>query len=300
MPTDDNLQHIGKKLASKCNLCNSSQEDTSHLFFQCSFAQALWSWVQDAFSLRINTQSIQSILSSCICHSNNQLKELLLATIIITVATIWFCRNHRRFEDKHICINQAIAKIKTEITWVGNCSKVTSNSCTASDLLLLRTFKIQLKLNKAPKIVEVKWLMPCDGWIKVNTNGAAKGSPGLAGAGGIFRNINGSCVAYFASFLGIHSGVYAELFASIKVVQLAFNNGWTNIWLECDSTTVVDIFKGRAKAPWKISNLWDNCNSKLNSLNLHVSRIFREGNDFIRDDYNRNSLGLPSYRFNHM
>ncbi|XP_019431130.1 PREDICTED: uncharacterized protein LOC109338369 [Lupinus angustifolius] len=209
MPTDENLQKKGMTLASKCNLCNSSEEDSNHLFLHCSFAKASWSWVQDTFSIRLNTQFVHSILLQCSIQSKNQLKEVLSPCVLHTIATIWYCRNQSKFEGKQIPLREAISKIKTEMTMVGNCSHATSNSCSVFDLLVLRNLKVPLKLNKAPRIIEVLWQKPQDGWIKVNIDGAAKGSPGLSGAGGIFRNCHGNCVACFASFIDIQHAIYA-------------------------------------------------------------------------------------------
>ena len=44
---------------------------------------------------------------------------------------------------------------------------------------------------KLSKEVEVGWNQPPDGWIKINRDGAAQGSPGLAGCGGLVRNDKG-------------------------------------------------------------------------------------------------------------
>ncbi|XP_019430038.1 PREDICTED: uncharacterized protein LOC109337513 [Lupinus angustifolius] len=267
-------------MASKCNLCNDSQEDSVHLFFQCKFAMAIWDWFQFTFS--------------------------------INIANL----NQKRFNDTTYSITQDISKIKRETSFSGICSKSPSASCNVAELMLLRNFQTPLRLSKAPRIVEVVWEMPMEDWIKANIDGAAKGSPGLAGAGGIFRSNLGKCIACFAVFIDSQFSLYAEVFA-VQAVNWDFNNGWNNLWLECDSTTVVDIFNHKAKVLWKISNAWEQCKSKLLSINFHILHIFREGNTcvdklanyaidyrhnsswnksptFIKEDYNRNRLGLPS------
>ena len=45
MPTDDNLMLRGSSLPSMCSSCQSCVETTTHLFFHCSFALKLWSWL---------------------------------------------------------------------------------------------------------------------------------------------------------------------------------------------------------------------------------------------------------------
>ena len=41
-------------------------------------------------------------------------------------------------------------------------------------------------------------------WVKINTNGTAKGLPGSAGVGGIFRLSDGSTISSFMVSLGPH------------------------------------------------------------------------------------------------
>ncbi|CAL0326745.1 unnamed protein product [Lupinus luteus] len=319
MPTDENLMKRGSMMASKCSLCKASQEDIDHLFIHCNFAKALWNWVQSAFSISIDTTSALSIIMNGNSLTNHQLQDVFVACVVHTFSTIWFCRNKCRFKDVVVPFRQATLKIQRETSVSGNCSTKTSNSCNVVELLMLRKFNTALKLNKAPKVIEVVWQFPQGGWIKVNTDGSAQGAPGHAGGGGIFRDHNGDCLACFASYLDIQFALYAEMSAAIKAINLALEYGWSNLWLECDSSTVVDIFNGCAKVPWKLSNDWINCKQKLPLLNFHISHIFREGNScadklanfglesktntfwrsipsIIQEVYSRNRLGLPSYK----
>lgn len=47
-------------------------------------------------------------------------------------------------------------------------------------------------LGRKKKIVEVRWLRPPQGWIKLNFDGAVKGSSGMAGCGGVLRDWKGA------------------------------------------------------------------------------------------------------------
>ncbi|XP_019451698.1 PREDICTED: uncharacterized protein LOC109353792 [Lupinus angustifolius] len=253
LPTDENLKLRGLVLVSKCNLCNEFQEDTDHLFFNCKFALAIWDWFHFTFDTHTANQTLPPLICNESRKFSSQTREIFIACMVHTIATIWFCRNQNRFNDYNISINQAIAKIKRASSFSGICSKSTSLSCSVAELLLLRKFQTPLRISKAPRIVEVVWERPREGWIKVNTDGAAKGFPGLAGVGGIFRNNHGDFIACFAEFIDYQFALYAEIFAVIQAVNLARNNGWNHLWIECDSTTVVEIFNNKAKVPWKIS-----------------------------------------------
>ncbi|MCI20794.1 hypothetical protein A2U01_0041957, partial [Trifolium medium] len=49
---------------------------------------------------------------------------------------------------------------------------MTANS-SMTDFAILKFFKINLHHPKAPKILEVFWHPPLQGWIKCNTDGSA-------------------------------------------------------------------------------------------------------------------------------
>lgn len=173
---------------------------------------------------------------------------------------------------------------------------------------------------RAPTIKQVDWFPPSFGWLKCNTDGAAKGCPGHAGAGGIFRNSLGDSFGCFSSDVGITSAFHAELSAVMIAIELAFKKGWKNIWFECDSTSVVASTKYHSLVPWKIRVRWRNCMMIGDQLNLIFTHIFREGNhcadklasfgasgssytwwdnfpDFVKADFYHDKLGLPQFRF---
>ncbi|KAF1871923.1 hypothetical protein Lal_00012140 [Lupinus albus] len=73
----------------------------------------------------------------------------------------------------------------------------------------------------------------------------AHGAPGLAGGGGIFRDYQGAYIGGFAAFFGVKDSLFVDLKAAIMEIEIAHHKGWRNIWLECDSAMVVDIFNGK-------------------------------------------------------
>lgn len=48
------------------------------------------------------------------------------------------------------------------------------------------------------------------------------------------------------------NSVVAELSAAMMAIEVAAKNGWTNLWLECDSSFVVEAFNLDSIVPWKI------------------------------------------------
>ncbi|XP_019425141.1 PREDICTED: uncharacterized protein LOC109334024 [Lupinus angustifolius] len=220
MPTDDNLRKRGCAIVSICNLCNSHSEKEDHLFLHCTFASSLWDWINHVFSINLNNSSLKNILDDCAKMLNKQVKE-------------------------------AIRRIKRDTSLVGNSSSA-SASPNVEDLLILRSFNINDKFNLAPRITEVTWLPRERGWIKVNTDGAAHDSPGHSGGGGIFRDHNGVYITAFSKYLTIQNAIFVEFHAALHAVQIAYNRGWKQLWIEVDSSMLLDIFSGKSNPPWSL------------------------------------------------
>ncbi|KAF1897548.1 hypothetical protein Lal_00036990 [Lupinus albus] len=98
MPTDENLG--GCHLASMCSNCYSQIETSNHVFLTCSFVVHLWDWLGGIFKIHFNTNSIESLFLVCNRQWCHQVKGVLVAAIINTINTAWFCRNSSRFNGK--------------------------------------------------------------------------------------------------------------------------------------------------------------------------------------------------------
>ncbi|PKI73897.1 hypothetical protein CRG98_005767 [Punica granatum] len=79
---------------------------------------------------------------------------------------------------------------------------------------------------------------PSSGWIKINTDGASSGNPGVAGVGGLIRDDNGHCILGFARNIGYAMGVVAELWGVLTGMEQAWHLGYRHVDLEMDSKVV--------------------------------------------------------------
>ena len=83
----------------------------------------------------------------------------------------------------------------------------------------------------------------------------------------------------FCKYIGIQVAFKAELMAFIQATDLAWHKGWRNLWVELDSLTVVNCVQASEfEPPWVYHTLWSNCKNQIQDMNIHVSHIFREGN----------------------
>ncbi|KAL6179927.1 hypothetical protein ACLB2K_046598 [Fragaria x ananassa] len=178
---------------------------------------------------------------------------------------------------------------------------------------------VPCKPSKAPCIVEVNW-HPLFGWVKVNTDGAWRSSSGQAGYGGLFRDFRGGVLGAFCSNFNMASSVAAEVMAVIKAIELAWVRDWKHVWLEVDSSLVINFLRSPHLVPWQLRVEWGNCLHRISQMHFCSSHIFREGNQaadalancglssngliwwdlplhFILSHCHRDYMGLPNFRF---
>jgi ribonuclease HI len=82
--------------------------------------------------------------------------------------------------------------------------------------------------------------------LVIHTDGAARGNPGLAGAGAVLRSAaDGSLVSELAVFLGERTNNYAEWTAVALALEEAVLQGATHVDLRMDSELVARQITGR-------------------------------------------------------
>ena len=171
---------------------------------------------------------------------------------------------------------------------------------TQRDLLVLRALNIRGSVRSPPRVVEVSWHTPLPGWLKCNTDGSADGAPGLATAAGLFRTSRGFVKLCFVEHLGSLFAYEAELVAAMTGIEIAVRHGWDRIWLESDSTYVVNLFITRSlEVPWKFKSRWIRTLGMIDHMQFRVSHIFREGNAaadaLSKHERNEVWYGSPSF-----
>ena len=171
-------------LASMCSCCYKAYETATHLFFHCSFAHNLWSWLASVLNSRLQFNSFEDVWHLTDGRWSPQCKVVIQAILVNIFHVIWYVRNQSRFSNKKIHWRVAINLIVANVSLSGNnTSKAACNSIT--EFSILKTFNIAIHPPKAPRIIEVLWHPLIFDWIKCNTDGAASGIPSKAACGGI-------------------------------------------------------------------------------------------------------------------
>jgi len=126
-------------------------------------------------------------------------------------------RNYARFHDK-IDVSRAISVIKDLTCLMGNSSKASMKKHMLN-FNVIKFFYINTRTGKVLCPLPVRWEFPSPGWVKINTDGAARGYPGLATCGGIFRRSMEEFFGVFSAFLEVQTAVVVEFYGVIHVME---------------------------------------------------------------------------------
>ena len=88
--------------------------------------------------------------------------------------------------------------------------------------------------------------------MKINTDGSWKSDTGQVGYGAVFRDYKGAFLGAFSFSLNIPSLVAAEVIAVIKAIELDWVQDWKYVWLEVDSTLVLNFLKSPNLVHWQL------------------------------------------------
>ncbi|KAL6187555.1 hypothetical protein ACLB2K_038953 [Fragaria x ananassa] len=274
--SEEFLQKRGISMASRCSLCHRHGESLEHIFLSCSFASSVWQCLTAMFQLGAHHGSLLDLLHVGLVYSRSpQLRELWLTAFVITLWCIWKFRNQARFDGVQPNVNKACNLIFGQVV----ASNKISSGCMNNgvfDLSILKKVGVPCKPSKAPCIVEVNWHPPLFGWVKVNTDGAWRSSSGQAGYGGLFRDFRGGVLGAFCSNFNMVSSVAAEVMAVIKAIELAWMRDWKHVWLEVDSSLVINFLRSPHLVPWQLRVEWGNCLHRISQMHFRSSHIFRE------------------------
>jgi len=127
--------------------------------------------------------------------------------------------------------------------------------------------------------MQIRWMAPIEGWYKMNTDGASRGNPGVASAGGVLRNSAGEWCGGFAVHIGRCSAPLAELWGVYYGLYMAWAKQLTHLELEVDSEVVVSFLKAGIGETHPLSFLVRLCQGfLLKDWQVRISHVYREAN----------------------
>ncbi|XP_042499704.1 uncharacterized protein LOC122077871 [Macadamia integrifolia] len=244
---------------------------------------ALWNMFCDLFGVIWQHFTRMEDLFSLWKHKAKSVtfSRLWLSGVVLIPYTVWMERNMRIHEGTYWHHRQRFAMIKGEIGIISTVHL--GKNLSVVDLMCARRVGIPRVIGKQREIFEVRWCLPPQNWIKLNTDGCSLGNPGKARVGGVFRNYKREPLLNFRNFVGIKSNFEAEFLALITSLEHAKNSCIQNLWIECDSAVVVFLFS-KELVPWFIQQRWRGVLSYLGSISWKITHCYREANvvaDFL-------------------
>ncbi|XP_019239422.1 PREDICTED: uncharacterized protein LOC109219416, partial [Nicotiana attenuata] len=100
--TRDRLQSWGMQVDQECVLCKQANESIQHLFFECTYAKALWSTVLAWQGIKrpVNGWNEELRWAEMQTKRKTAAAELYKMAIAATVYHVWQERNARTFQAK--------------------------------------------------------------------------------------------------------------------------------------------------------------------------------------------------------
>ena len=120
--------------------------------------------------------------------------------------------------------------------------------------------------------------------LRFNVDGAAKGSPGEAGIGGVLRDSKGKILCLFSNYVGSLDAISAEMYAIHRACQLIAGNislSHRFITIVSDSKTAVDWIKSSEFGSIQLVHLiYDIRQFLKSSVGFDIQYVPRELNSF--------------------
>ncbi|XP_026378119.1 uncharacterized protein LOC113272507 [Papaver somniferum] len=136
--------------------------------------------------------------------------------------------------------------------------------------------------------IDVGWTRSESDWININTDGAARGHPGLAGEGFICRDSNAQTVIAVAQPLGITDAITAETWATVLATITTTERQWYKVLFETDSENLMRLIKTTTDAPWHTSEMIAEIRYRMSQIpDCNIQHTYREGN--------QDAYGLANY-----
>ncbi|CAA7019711.1 unnamed protein product [Microthlaspi erraticum] len=126
---------------------------------------------------------------------------------------------------------------------------------------------------------QIGWIPPTGDWFKLNTDGASRGNPGLAAAGGVLRDAEGRWCRGFILNIGRCSAPLAELCGVYYGLVIAWEHKCSRVELEVDSELVVGFLQTGISESHPLSFLVRLCHGLIaKDWIVRVSHVYREAN----------------------
>ncbi|KAG7544019.1 Ribonuclease H domain [Arabidopsis thaliana x Arabidopsis arenosa] len=271
-----NVERQRRHLADSgiCQVCKGAEETIIHILRDCPAMAGIWRRIVPARRRRLFFQ--QSLLEWLYANLRDSVEMEGSSWSTVFAMGVWWGWKWR-------CGNVfgVNGKCRDRVKFIKELAK----EVTAAHSTFSHPLQEGARIER-----QVAWLPPGDGWVKLNTDGASRGNPGLATAGGALRDEHGHWCGGFALNIGICSAPLAELWGVYYGLYLAWERRVTRVELEVDSKLVVGFLTTGISDSHPLSFLVRLCYGFLSrDWIVRISHVYREAN--------RLADGLANYAF---
>ena len=120
---------------------------------------------------------------------------------------------------------------------------------------------------------------PPEGWIKLNSDGACKGSGEYSGCGGLFRDSDGRWIKGYTRKIGVCDALHAEMWDMYLGLEMAWREHIPQLIVESDSKILIDLVTENYKFSGSVPVLVQRIRKLLVSdWRVQFHHTWREGN----------------------
>lgn len=251
----------------RCAICDAREDSTLHIIRDCPMAKVIWNRLGGpADHAHFYHSPLKKWVSENLNHKDEEGYPVWATYFGIALWWIWRWRNNAIFgRQDAIPIDQgAFLQVRYDETRrvIDGMYDVTSNG------------------SRPKNETYIRWTPPHDGWYSLNVDGAAKGTPGPAGGGGIIRDHRGVFVSAFAASFGHCSAFMAEVKALSKGLELAKSLHIKKLLVQMDNLACVQALLNRTISRSECTHLLQDCLTRIEcpEWTVKLLHVYREGN----------------------
>ncbi|CAA7024806.1 unnamed protein product [Microthlaspi erraticum] len=262
-------------VSGMCQVCKGGDETIIHILCDCPAMEGVWrrlvplSKRREFFATSLLEWVYTNLGDDC------SVRETTWATLF--AITIWWGWKWR-------CINvfDGTGKCRDRVQFVKDQAKEVTMAQTKSGTT---SSSVRGRVER-----QIKWTCPSDGWVKLNTDGASRGNPGMAAAGGVLWDERGSWSRGFALNIGVCNAPLAELWGVYYGLLMAWESKAQRVTVEVDSEMIVGFLLTEISDANPLSFLVRLCHGFISKdWIVRISHMYREAN--------RLADGLANYAF---
>ena len=133
--------------------------------------------------------------------------------------------------------------------------------------------------------MQICWERSLQGWIRLKTDGASSGNPGLAGCGGLLRNESCECIKGFSRNIGRATNFTAELWGLRDGLTLCKDLNLCAINIQIDAKAIIELLANPLCSNIVVTPIVDDCKRLLSQIpQVKLGHCYREANgcaDFL-------------------